>query len=265
VSNERTLGAVATANDVAPRQGAVDAFLDYPDGRRGAFEVTQLATDGGASLHLDSLLARDGFGWPLPGKWWWTIEIEDRRDLPRLRNIYAKIIRRCESVGVTHPRHLPMAEVDADVRWLVRESSVQMQGHPTVAATDGHRVRRTMINQRSTWGGSDETFSQLDEALSTAFDTTLIQRHLAKLRRTQADERHLFLVVGLYDLDFSLFDALGSSDRLPAGAPALPDGLTHLWLAPVYCHRVLIGTSAGWAETRDIRPLLAAEDAGPAG
>jgi hypothetical protein len=30
----------------------VDAFLDYPDGRRGAFEVTQLATDGGASLRL---------------------------------------------------------------------------------------------------------------------------------------------------------------------------------------------------------------------
>jgi hypothetical protein len=89
-----------------------------------------------------------------------------------------------------------------------------------------------MINQRSTWGGSDETFSQLDEALSTAFSTTLIQRHLVKLRRTQADECHLFLVVGLYDLDFSLFDALGSGDRLPAGAPALPDGLTHLWLAP---------------------------------
>ena len=67
---ERALGATATANDVPPRQGAVDAFLDYPDGRRGAFEVTQLAADGGASLHLDSLLEQDGYGWPLPGKWW---------------------------------------------------------------------------------------------------------------------------------------------------------------------------------------------------
>jgi hypothetical protein len=40
--------------------------------------------------------------------------------------------------------------------------------------------------------------------------------------------------------------------------------LTHLWLAAEYCWRVLIGTSEAWAETRDIRPSLAAED-GPAG
>lgn len=96
---ERALGAIATANDMAPRQGAVDAFLDYTDGRRGAFEVTQLATDGGASLQLDSLLGRDGFGWPLPGKWWWTIEIGHPRDLPQLRNIFDKIVLLCESVG----------------------------------------------------------------------------------------------------------------------------------------------------------------------
>jgi hypothetical protein len=80
--------------------------------------------------------------------------------------------------------------------------------------------------------------------------------HLAKLNRTQADERHLFLVVDVYDWPFSLFDALGSGDSLPSVAPALPEGLTHLWLAPVYCYRVLIGTSAGWAETRDIQPSL---------
>ena len=120
-----------------------------------------------------------------------------------------------------------------------------------------------MITQPSTWGGLDETFSQLDEALSTAFDTTHIQHHVAKLGRTQADERHLFLVVDVDDLPFSLFNALGSGDRLPAGAPALPDGLTHLWLAPVYGHRVLIGTSAGWAETRDIRPSLGGTEVSP--
>jgi hypothetical protein len=74
---ERALRATATAHDVPLRQGVVDAFLDYPDGRRGAFEVTQLATDGGASLQLQSLLRRDGYRWPSPGKWWWTIHIGD--------------------------------------------------------------------------------------------------------------------------------------------------------------------------------------------
>jgi len=212
---EGALGATATAYDVPPRQGAVDAFLDYPDGRRGAFEVTWLATDGGASLQLGELLRGDRSGLRLPGNWWWTIEIGDRRDRPRLLNIYAKIILLCEGIGVTDPRHLPLTEVDADVQWLVQESSVQMHGHPNVPATDEDRVRRPMITQRSTWGGLDETFSLLDEALRTAFDTDLIQRHLAKLRRTEADERHLFLVVDVYDLHFSLFDALGSGDRLP--------------------------------------------------
>ena len=84
---ERALGATATANDVPPKQGAVEAFLDYPDGRRGAFEVTKLATDGGVSLQLESLLARDGHGWPLPGQWWWTIKVGHPRDLLRLPDI----------------------------------------------------------------------------------------------------------------------------------------------------------------------------------
>jgi hypothetical protein len=257
---ESALGATATPYDVAGRQGAVEAFLDYPDGRRGAFEVTQLAADRGASLQLDSLLKRDGYGWPLPGKWWWTIKIRDPKDLLRLPSIYTKIILVCERVGVRRPQHLPSAESDADVRWLVLESSVQMEGHPKVPARDEHRTRRAMITQPGAGGFTDETFSQLDEALSAAFDTALIQGHVAKLKRAEADERHLFLVVGIYDMAFSLFQALGFEDTLPAGAPALPDGLTHLWLAPVYGHRVLIGTSAGWVETRDIRPSLAAED-----
>jgi hypothetical protein len=253
---ECALGARATAYDVAGRQGAVEAFLVYPDGRRGAFEVTHLATDNGASFELESLLERDGYGWPLPGKWWWTIKIEDPAvDLRRLRNIYPKIILACESIGVKEPRRLPLAAIDDDVRWLVEKSSVRMQGYPNVLARDGHRRRRATIDRLSTWGGS-ENFSQLDEALSTAFNTTNIQRHLDKLRRTKADERHLFLVLGVYDLPFSLFGALASGERLPTGAPALPEGLTHLWLAPEYCWRVLIGTAAGWAETRDIRPSL---------
>jgi hypothetical protein len=163
---ERALGATATAHDVPPRQRAVDAFLDYPDGRRGAFEVTQLATDGGASLQLQSLLRSDGYRWPLPGKWWWTIQIGDPKDRLRLLDSYTKIILHCENVGVTDPRYLALDEVDADVLWLVLgESSVQMQGYPTVPATDGDRPRGAMITQPSTWCGWDETFSLLDEAL----------------------------------------------------------------------------------------------------
>jgi hypothetical protein len=158
---------------------------------------------------------------------------------------------------VTDPHYLSLGEVDPEVRWLVvGESSVQMRGYPNVLATDGDRPRGAMITQPSTWGGLDETFSLLDEALNAAFNADLIQRHTDKLNRTQADERHLFLIVGVYNWPFGLFDAIGSGDGLPARAPALPEGLTHVWLAPVYGHRVLIGTSTEWTEIRDIRPSL---------
>jgi hypothetical protein len=129
------------------------------------------------------------------GKWWGTIVIRNRRDLPKLRSIFAEIIRRCESVGVTDPRYLDLAEFDAEFQWLVEESSVQMHGYPDVSATDGDRPRKAAINLPSTWGGLDETFSQLDEALKVAFGLAHIQDHVAKLSRTEADERHLFLVV----------------------------------------------------------------------
>ena len=121
-----------------PRQGVVDAFRDYPDGPLGALEVTQLATDDGDSLHLDSLLAQAGFGLPLPGKWWWTIKIGHVRDRPRLLSIFAKIVLLCESVGVTQPQHLPLAEVDDDVRWLVQEV---VRADAGLSKPAGHRWR----------------------------------------------------------------------------------------------------------------------------
>jgi hypothetical protein len=86
-----------------------------------------------------------------------TIKIGHPRDLPRLRNIFAKIVLLRESVGVNHPRRLPLAAIDNDVRWLVRESSVQMRGYPNVPATDEHRMRRAMITQPGAGGFPDET------------------------------------------------------------------------------------------------------------
>jgi hypothetical protein len=81
---ERVTGATARAWDVVRgRDGVVDAFLDYPNGRIAAFEVTRAATDP-AALKLDNLLGRDGFTWPSPGRWWWTLAVSDVRELPRL-------------------------------------------------------------------------------------------------------------------------------------------------------------------------------------
>jgi hypothetical protein len=59
----------AEAWDINGRQGAVDAIRTLQDGRKAAFEVTNLAADG--ALETASLLARDNHKWPLPGNWHW--------------------------------------------------------------------------------------------------------------------------------------------------------------------------------------------------
>src|SRR4051812_36901253 len=82
--------------DTDGRQGVVDALLHYPDGRVAALEVTTLAADG--RQQLDALLGAEDFAWPNPGVWWWSINIGDVADLPRLRECYKFIILMCEEV-----------------------------------------------------------------------------------------------------------------------------------------------------------------------
>jgi hypothetical protein len=123
--------AAAEALDVDGRQGAVEAMLTLQDGRKAAFEVTNLAADG--ALETASLLAKDNHKWSLPGKWFWSIEVGSPQDLRRLKQCYAKIILICEAAGVAQPDHHPLAwspSADPDLQWLIENSSCNMFGHP---------------------------------------------------------------------------------------------------------------------------------------
>jgi hypothetical protein len=149
---ERVTGARARAWDVKGvkgRSGAVDAFLDYPDGRIAAFEVTRIASDQDA-LQLENLLGRDGFGWPLSGRWWWDLWISNVRDLPRLRQCFKKVVLLCEAADVTRPEHLGLSDcdnLDHDVIWLVEESSASLHGYPDVPAA----TRVISVPRSSAW------------------------------------------------------------------------------------------------------------------
>lgn len=126
----------AEAWDVGGRQGAVDAMLTLKDGSRAAFEVTKLAAEG--ALETASLLARDNHRWPLPGDWFWSIEVGSPQDLRRLKGCYQNIILICEAAGVAYPdRH--------QFGWRSRISGSPMRapGHP---ADNG--VGRTALRRR---------------------------------------------------------------------------------------------------------------------
>jgi len=57
-------------------------------------------------------------------------------------------------------------------------------------------------------------------------------RHLEKLARAEAYERHLFVPLHRSALPFAVADGLWTGTALPPEPPPLPAEVTHLWLAP---------------------------------
>jgi len=184
-------GGVAKAWDLNGRQGAVDAMLTLPGGRTAAFEVMGYDEDYG--IQLDKLLCADDHHWPAVGKWWWTIQVGSRSDVPRLRESYERIVLLCEAAGVERPnqlwrRHGP---VDQDIAWLEEISSSDIWGNSDVPAVEGDKVRDVMVVSAGRGGGVDTSLRGLRAALVEMFDQPRVAKHLRKVAEAEADERHL--------------------------------------------------------------------------
>lgn len=243
---ERALGAVAEAWDVGGRQGVVDAMLTLRDGRKAAFEVTNLAAKG--ALYTASVLARDNHRWPLPGKWFWTIDVGSAEDLKRLKATYEKIILLCEAAGEPDPRRRMGWEpsADPDLQWLVQSKST-MLGHPNHFAKDMQNPG-AMVVPASDGGFIDHSMSGFAAELSKAFESPHISSHFRKLAEVDADERHLFIALHDSALPFGIASELMfGEESLPPEPPPVPDYITHVWLAPAFSRRVLLWSRGkGW-------------------
>jgi hypothetical protein len=237
--------AEAEAWDIPGRMGAVDAILTLQDGRRAAFEVTNLAAEG--ALQLAMLLAKDDHKWPLPGNWWWTIEVGSLDDLQRLKRCYENIVRICERAREPYPYQIAWEpSAHPDLQWLVYGSLSVMTGYPERLAKDMENPR-AMVVPNAGGGVVDESLRGFADALSEAFKSPHIVLHFEKLARADADERHLFIPLHGSALPFSISSELVFEDTLPPEPPPLPDSVTHLWLAPERSRRVLLwGRDAGW-------------------
>ena len=89
-------------------------------------------------------------------------------------------------------------------------------------------------------GFVDDSLAGFAAGLARAFDKPHIQRHLGKLARTGADERHLFVSLPDTALPASVSSELLFKENVPPDPPAVPDYVTHLWLAPAGSPRVLL-------------------------
>jgi hypothetical protein len=237
--------AVAEAWDIGGRQGAVDVMLTLQDGRKAAFEVTNLGKK--SALEISRLLEKDEYKWEAAGQWYWEIEVASELDRRRLKRCHKKIIGMCEGAGVSSPEELNWCDehADPDLRWLVNSRS-SMFGYPdlpvTRLPTPGVRVLPV-----SSGGVVDSSLSRFAHDFAVAFEARHISEHFEKLRDAEADERHLFIALHDTALPFSSFTVLQFEDALPPEPPRIPAYITHLWLAPASSKRLLIWERGdGW-------------------
>ncbi len=238
----RVTGAQIELYDTAGRQGAVDGIGTYADGRQLAIEVTRVGDQ--SRMHVEGQLSRDGFEWPNPGAWSWSVTITDPADIEPLRARYVALIATCEARGIVRPDWQHHA-VSAELEWLSK-SSVEMFGHPDLPTDE--KCRAVSVMTKGVGGGVDEELSGLLVALSDLFDGDHLRRKFSKLARHQADERHLFLGIDIDGVPFSVLDGLAFGSSLPPDPPPLPDPITHLWIAPRPGRRVLYWSPAGWTQ-----------------
>jgi hypothetical protein len=229
---ERATGARARAHDVDGRQAAHDIDLIYPVGRRAALEVTTHAGPGVRRTH--SLLRRDRHTWPNPGRWRWTIELAEPADIMRVRGVYDRAIRACESRRVRHPGELPvdlLAE-DPELRWLAEESRSVLRGTPDAFPLDGRPATGVLVSPRARAAFVDSGLSGLPRAATELLAVPHVARRAAKVAAARkVDERHLFVGIGEGGLPDSLYVPLtGPLEGLPTEDPDVEEPLSHLWI-----------------------------------
>ena len=178
------LGAEARKFDADGRQSAVDFMLEWPNGRRGALEVT-LVTQPESSA-WQGLAAKEGWRWPAPSGWEFRL---NGNDMPyrRARRAVLSAVELCDRENVDALDRLPpdIASSDPDLRWL----------------SDIGDLRRTSFKPGVVL--LPAVRAEFVEASTSDF-TTLVERwlhlphmprHVEKARSAVAvDEKHLFLV-----------------------------------------------------------------------
>lgn len=190
----------------------------------------------------------------MPGRWKWMITISEPRELPRILAIYAKAILACEAHDVAAVRELPTTVVscDADLTWLRIKSTSTLFGiklPPGAQDISGH----VDLAYRPVIAGWQSAPDQIVAGLNAVLAVNPLAKRVAKLLRTEDDERHLFLRVTFSGLDEPALVRLLQYSVAPddveplRGDPDLPLGIDHLWLLTGWGQRVTRWRrDAGW-------------------
>lgn len=230
---EQALGATASKFDSEGRQSVVDFLLEWPDGRRGALEVT-LVTEPESSA-WQGLAAKEHWRWPAPSGWEFRL-VGPTMPYQRTRRAVLRAVALCDEWEVGTPSDLPV-----EVRH--REPEIGC-----VAAIGD--LRRTPF--RAGVVLLPEVRAEFIEASASDFATVVeawlelphMPRHVDKVRCAESvSERHLFLVPVDEVLPARFFtNDFPPPDRSPRGFC----GLDGLWIWSNYWHQFLALRAGRW-------------------
>jgi hypothetical protein len=227
------LRARATKFDSNGRQSAVDFMLEWPNGRRGALEVT-LVTQPGSSA-WQGMAAKEGWRWPAPSGWEFRV---DGDDMPyrRARRAALRAVELCdrenvETIDQLSPR---VRASEPDLEWL----------------SDIGELRRTTLRPGVVL--LPAVRAEFVEAFSSDFTILVEQwlhlphmpRHVEKARSALGvEERHLFLV----PVDDVLPARFFTNDfPAPTRSPQGFNGLDGIWVWSNYWHQYLAWLAGNW-------------------
>jgi hypothetical protein len=212
----------------------VDFVLEWPDGRRGALEVT-LVTQPESSA-WQGLAAKEGWRWPAPSGWEFRLNGDDM-PYRRARSAVLKAVEMCDCEDVDAPDRLPPEALSnaPDLQWLsdigeLRRTSSLKPGVVLLPA-----VRAEFVES------SSSDFTTLVEGW---LHLPHIPRHVEKVRSAVAvDERHLFLV----PVDEVLPARFFTNDfPAPTRSPEGFSGLDGIWVWSNYWHQYLVWLAGRW-------------------
>lgn len=227
------LGATASRFDADGRQSVVDFLLEWPNGRRGALEVTLVTQPESAAWQ--GMAAKEGWRWPAPSGWEFRLTGPDM-PYQRTRRAVLRAVALCDQWSIDGPHQL-----SADV--LHRNPELGMMN-------EVGDLRRTFLKPGVTL--LPEVRAEFVEATSSDFATTVegwlylphMPRHVEKIRSaTAVAERHLFLV----PVDEVLPARFFTNDfPAPTRSPEGFNGLDGIWVWSNYWHQFLAWRAGTW-------------------
>lgn len=250
------LGVKVDPYDCGGRQNAADAVLRYGDGRDAVLEVSSIGDEDEAKIRGE--LNQKSYRTVAGLKKVWHVEVPANfapkgLDVRKELSLVDTMLLHCEELGIDQfPSQQLIGDDRARALWARAVTAIVVRTSTSVSAPEP----RAYVVVRGVGGSGSQGVEQLGTELLRCLNSKKMQSKITKLAKPlddeqPRDERHLFLLVRPTAFIFPVYNVLASDGPLPGGKPALPDGVSQVWLATEIAAGGIVRAIAGVGWRRD--------------